>query len=252
MTSPTTAPITQLLADLEATTTAVQNNDWVTAGLYGATAAADVLGAGPDPLSALTTAGFGWMTDFVSFLTAPLETLLGEPGAVSSSSGSLQSTGQNVSELAGSYQQSSGTETPNWSGTAASGYQNTSGELADELRAIGKASAGVSSAMAGASDVIGKAQQIITQLVGEAAGKITPIMTQAMATAPATGGASVAAAVPQCVAIAVQYGQQIAEKMGALLSSSQNLAKLVLAMLKSLQVIDKAITKTTKNSAAAR
>ena len=118
------------------------------------------------------------------------------------------------------------------SGTAATGYQNTATQLADQLRAVGKASTGVSSAITGAGKVVGQTQQVVTQLVDEAAGKINTIMTQAMATAQVTGGASIAAAIPQAVGVATDYGQQIAQKMGALLSSSQNLAALVLVVLR--------------------
>lgn len=243
--------ITQLLSDLESTTTAVQNNDWVTAGLDGATSALDLLGSGSDPLSGIANAGFGFLTELVSFLAAPLKTLAGDPSSVSSSSQGLHGAGQNLSSMAGSYQQSSSSQTSSWSGAAASGYQNTSKQLADELRAIGKASAGVASAMSGASEVIGKATAIITQYVNEATAEINTIMAQAMATAQVTGGASVAAAIPQCVQVAARYGGQIAEKMGVLLSSSQNLAKLVMALLKSLEAVNTAIKQTTANSSKA-
>ncbi|GAA1988655.1 hypothetical protein [Amycolatopsis minnesotensis] len=251
MTAPATAPdagqvdITQTLGDLESTLVAVQGNDWVTAGLSGATTAADLLGSGSDPLSGIVNAGFGWLTGLVDFLAAPLKTLAGDPGSMNSSARDMHGAGQSLASHADSYQQAAGKETGGWSGEAASGYQNTSGKLADQLRAISKASAGVSSAMSGASEVVGQAQRIVTELVGEASGQITTIMTQAMAAAQVTGGASVAAAIPECVRVATQYGGQIAGKMGALLSSGQNLTTLLLAVVKSLEVVDKAITQTT-------
>ncbi|WP_179957088.1 hypothetical protein [Amycolatopsis anabasis] len=258
MTAPTTPPSTQpsqsgggvdvdqLLGDVETTLTAVQSNDWVTAGLSGATSALDLLGSGGgDPLSGIASAGFGFLADLVSFLAEPLNTLAGNPGAVTSNADGLQGAGQGISSHADSYQQAAGKETPGWSGGAASSYQGTAKELAGELRAMSKASTAVSSAMSGAADVVAKAQQIITQYVTEASGKINMIMTQALAAAQATFGASVAAAIPQAVQVATEYGGKIAEKMGALLSSSQNLVKLLLAVVKSLKAINQAITQTT-------
>ncbi|QWF80952.1 WXG100 family type VII secretion target [Amycolatopsis sp. CA-230715] len=242
--------ITQTLGDLDSTLTAVQSEDWVTAGLSGATTAADLLGSGSDPLSGIVNAGFGWLTGLVDFLAAPLKTLAGDPSSMSSSAQDLHGTGKSLSSHADSYQQAATKETGNWSGEAASGYQNTSGKLADQLRAISKASAGVSSAMSGANKVVGQAQQIVTQLVGEASGEINTIMLQAMAAAQVTGGASVAAAIPQCVQVATRYGGQIAEKMGALLSSGQNLTTLLLGVVKALEVVDQAITKTTGKGSA--
>lgn len=258
MTAPSTAQapeqgseqvdITQTLGDLESTLVAVQGEDWVTAGLSGATTAADLLGSGSDPLSGIVNAGFGWLTGLVDFLAAPLKTLAGDPSSMTSSAQDLHGTGKSLSSHADSYQQAAGKETGSWSGEAASGYQHTSGKLADQLRAISTASAGVSSAMSGANKVVGQAQQIVTQLVGEASGEINTIMMQAMAAAQVTGGASVAAAIPQCVEVATRYGGQIAEKMGALLSSGQNLTTLLLGVVKALEVVDKAITKTTGKS----
>lgn len=229
----------QILSDLDATLVAVQKNDWVTAGLDGAATALDVVGS--NPLSGLVNAGFGFLTGLVSFLEAPLKTLSGDSGAVTSSSQGLHGAGQTVSSLAGSYSDAGTKETSGWSGPAASGYQNTASELADGLRTIAKASSGVSSAIEGAGKVVGQAQQIITQLIGEATTQINSIMSEALAAAPATGGASVAAAIPQAVGVAADYGQQIAGKMGALLSSSQNLASLLLVMVRALEAADKAM-----------
>lgn len=229
----------QILSDLDSTLVAVQKNDWVTAGLDGAATALDVVGS--NPLSGLVNAGFGFLTGLVSFLEAPLKTLSGDSGAVTSSSQGLHGAGQTVSSLAGSYSDAGTKETSGWSGPAASGYQNTASELADGLRTIAKASSGVSSAIEGAGKVVGEAQQIITQLIGQATTEINSIMSEALAAAPATGGASVAAAIPHAVGVAANYGQQIAGKMGALLSSSQNLASLLLVIVRALEAADKAM-----------
>lgn len=250
MTTPTSSSstnLTQLLSDLDSATSAVASGDWVSAGLDGVTSLLDV--AGSDPLSAIVNAGFGWVTQFVSFLAAPSQQLQGDSGATSTSAQGSQSAGQSVGSLADSYQQSATTQTSGWSGTAASGYQNTTSDLADELRAIAKATSGVSTAITGAGKVVGQAQQIVGQLVTEASGKINAIMTQATATAQITGGASIAAAIPQVVQVATQYGGQIAQKMGALLSSAQNLASLVLVVLRCLEVANTALSQTTNSTA---
>ena len=247
MTTPTSsANLTQLLSDLDSATSAVASGDWVSAGLDGATSLLDVLGS--DPLSGIVNAGFGWVTQFVSFLAAPSRTLQGDSGVTSTSAQGSQSAGQSVGSLADAYQQAAGTQTSGWSGTAASGYQNTTADLANELRAIAKSTSGVSTAVTGAGKVVGQAQQVVGQLVTEASGKINAIMTQAMATAQITGGASIAAAIPQVVQVATQYGEQIAQKMGALLSSAQNLAALVLVVLRCLEVANTALSQTTSSS----
>lgn len=226
-------------AEVDATIEAVRKEDWVSAGLDGATTALDALAC--DPLSSLADAGFGFLTGLVSFLEEPLKTLSSDPGAVTSPSQSLQGAGETVSSLSGAYAEAGSKEISGWSGAGATRYQNTAATLADGLRTIAKASSGVSSALEGASKVVGQARQIITQLIGEATTQIGTIMSQAFAAAPATGGASVAAAIPQAVGVAAGYGQQIAGKMGALLSSSQNLASLLLVLVRALEAADKVI-----------
>ncbi|HEY4459966.1 MAG TPA: hypothetical protein VGN81_36985, partial [Pseudonocardiaceae bacterium] len=68
--SSTGVNLTQLLSDLDSATSAVAGNDWLSAGLDGASAALDVLGSGSgsDPLSSIVEAGFGLVMPFIQFL----------------------------------------------------------------------------------------------------------------------------------------------------------------------------------------
>jgi uncharacterized protein YukE len=242
------ATTTELLADLTSASDAVQRKDWLSAGLSGAGAALDVLGSAASPLSALGGAGLGWFTQFVSFLEEPLGQLRGNPGSVSSSAQGFDGAGQQVASLARSYRQSTGTETSDWSGSAASAYRNSGAQHADGIAALGQASTTVASAIAGAGEVVAQAIEIVTQLVTEAVAKIIPIMTQAVAAAPATFGQSIAAAIPQCVQIAVEYGQKILEKLAALLASGQNLLKLVQGAQAVVQTVKEVLTQISQQS----
>lgn len=251
MTTPTTASsstgvnLTQLLSDLDSATSAVAGGDWMSAGLDGASAALDLFGSGSDPLSSIVEAGFGLVMPFVQFLKAPLQQLSGDSSSTTSTAQNGQSTGQSVDSIAGNYQQAATTQTSGWSGTAASNYQTSASDLSSELRAIAKSTSGVSSAVTAAAKVVGSTQQQCGALVSDAATKINAIMTPAMASAQITGGASIAAAIPQVVAVATDCGGQIAQKMGALLGSAQNLAALVLVILRCLEAANTALSETT-------
>ncbi len=246
----TSVNLTQLLSDLDSATSAVAGGDWLTGGLDGASAALDLLGSGSDPLSSIVEAGFGIVAPFVQFLQAPLQLLVGDKNATTAGAQQGQTTGQGVDSVAGSYQQAASQQTSGWSGTAASNYQSSAADLANELRAIAKSTSGVSSAVSAAAKVVGSTQQQCGQLVSEAATKINAIMTPAMASAQVTGGASIAAAIPQVVAVATDYGGQIAQKMGALLSSGQNLAALVLVIVRCLEVANTALNETTSGGSS--
>ena len=227
----------QLLADLKSTTQAVQNKDWLSAGLGGASTAVDLLGASSDPLAALTSAGFGMITELIRFLEEPMKQLQGDSSSVSSHAQGLSDTGSQVSSVANDYRQSTGPETSSWSGPAASGYQETSSQHADGVDAVGTASTALASA---GSEVGG--------LISEAVGQIIPLMTQAVAAAPATFGASIAAAIPQAVTIATQYGGQIAQKLGMLLSDSKNLLQLITSVTNGLQAVTQLMSALSKGS----
>ncbi|UJW29528.1 hypothetical protein L3Q67_30410 [Saccharothrix sp. AJ9571] len=233
---------TEVLAELKTTTAAVENGDWVAAGLGGASTALDILEMTGSPLSAISDAGFGWVRGFVSFLEEPLGQLSADPDAISTSSQRFQSAAQSVSAAAGSYREASTAETADWSGSGGTEYRSAAAQLADGLEAAAQASTAASGALAGAGEVVAQARDIVTQLIGEAVARINPIVMQALAAAPATGGASIAAAIPQVVQIAVEYGGKIAEKMGILLSSTENLLKLVHGAVAALDLLDQALT----------
>lgn len=238
----------QLLADLKTTTKAVENHDWVSAGLGGATTALDLLGASQDPLAALTSAGFGMITELVRFLEEPLKQLQGNPDSVSSHSQGMEGSGQQVSSVAEDYRQSAGPETSGWSGSSASSYRDNSSQHADCVEAVGQAGIAMAKAATGAGKVVAKAQQEVGGLISEAVGQIIQLMTQAFAAAQATFGASIAAAIPQAVAIATQYGGQIAQKLGVLLSDSDNLLQLITSVTQGLEAATQLMTKLSEAS----
>ncbi|WP_275295332.1 MULTISPECIES: hypothetical protein [unclassified Amycolatopsis] len=238
----------QLLADLKTTTKAVENHDWVSAGLGGATTALDLLGASQDPLAALTSAGFGMITELVRFLEEPLKQLQGNPDSVSSHSQGMEGGGQQVSSVADDYRQSAGPETSEWSGSSASSYRDNSSQHADCVEAVGQAGIAMAKAATGAGKVVAKAQQEVGGLISEAVGQIIQLMTQAFAAAQATFGASIAAAIPQAVAIATQYGGQIAQKLGVLLSDSDNLLQLITSVTQGLEAATQLMTKLSEAS----
>lgn len=259
MTTPTTTPtttsssstgvnLTQLLGDLDSATSAVAGGDWLSGGLDGAAAALDLLGSGSDPLSSIVEAGFGLVMPFVQFLKEPLQLLAGDAGSTTSTAQRGQDAGSGVDSVAGSYQQAARTQTSGWTGTAASNYQSSAADLATELRAIAKSTTGVSSAVTAAGKVVGSAQQQCGQIVSTAATRINAIMAPAMAAAASTGGMSIATAIPQVVAVATDAGGQVARKMGALLSSAQNLAALVLVIVRCLETANTALTQTTQTT----
>ncbi|WP_181320047.1 WXG100 family type VII secretion target [Saccharothrix carnea] len=241
--SPDAGQIAALLAELRSVSAAVDNKEWLSGGLAGdPDAPLGAMSSTERPLSALDSAGVGFLTPMISFLEEPLGRLRGDPDSVSSGAGEFDSAGRDATSLAEEYRSTAAAETSEWSGQSASDYLKTGTELADGILSIGETALTSSKAMIAAGEVVAKVVTAVTQLIAEAVAKITPIITQALAAAPATFGQSLAVAIPQCVQIAVEYGGKIAGKLAELLASGENLIKLVEAALGVLKVVKEAVS----------
>jgi hypothetical protein len=235
--------INALLAKLRVAKGAVDKKEWLSAELAGGPAVSiDAIGSTGSPLSTLDSSGMGFLTPMVSFLEEPLNQLRGDPSSVSSGASEFDGAGQGGTAVAEEYRSTAGSQTSEWSGQAASDYLNKGIDLADGILSIAETSLTSAKALIGAGEVVAKAVADVTQLITEAVGKIVPIMSQAIAEAPATFGNSIAVAIPQCVQIAVDYAGQIAGKMAALLSSGENLMKLIDGALGVLKIVKQVLT----------
>jgi len=241
-------PARELLVEVTVTTDAVRTKSWLSPEISGSGAPLAVIGSTTSPLSTLDSAGLGWVLPLVRFLDEPLDQLRGDPDPVASGAQGYDSAGKDVTTVADNYRQSTAKDTEGWSGDAASGYREAGGQYADGLAALGESSTTVASALTGAGEVVAQVVDIVTRLVTEAVGKIVPIMSEAVAAAPATFGQSIAAAIPQCVQIAVDAGQQVLGKLAALLSSGQNLLKLVDGAVAVMQVVQKVLSAISQQS----
>ncbi|AXB41343.1 hypothetical protein [Amycolatopsis albispora] len=220
--------INTALADLRIAGESVGNKEWLSGDLAGEPPVSlSMLGSTASPLSALASAGCDFLTPVISFLEEPLGQLRGEPDSVSGPAGQHQQAAQGATTVADDYGSTAANETSEWSGEGKQNYTETVTKLIDGIKTVAEAAATNAKAITAAGEVVAQVVDIVTRLITEAVGKIVPIMTEAIAAAPATFGASIAQAIPQCVAIAVDYGGQIAGKLAALLSSGENLVKLI-------------------------
>lgn len=225
MSAPATdRPDSALLAELATIVAAVRGGDWRSGEISGSSGQLD---ASANPLSGLGGAGLDWFTPFIAFLEEPLHQLRADPDQAASGAEGHTGAGQDIAASADGYRRSAAEETDSWTGESGDGYRQSSAQYADGLSALSQGSDAVGGAISGAAEVVAQVADIVVRLVAEAVGTIVPIMSQAVASAPATFGQSVVAAIPRCVQIAVDAGRQIAGKLAALLSSGENLLKLV-------------------------
>ncbi|MCC8246099.1 WXG100 family type VII secretion target [Saccharothrix luteola] len=241
--------IAALLAELRSVSAAVVSREWVSGGLAGdPDAPIGAMTSTERPLSALDSAGVGFLTPLISFLEEPLDQLRGDPDSVSSRAGEFDSAGQDATSVAEEYRSSAAQETSEWTGQAGTDYLTAGTELADGILSIGETALTSGKALIEAGEVVAKVVAAVTRLITEAIAEITPIITQALAAAPATFGQSLAVAIPQCVQIAVEYGGRIAGKLAELLTSGENLIKLVEGALGVLKVVKEIVSSIGEQS----
>ncbi|MBP2336060.1 uncharacterized protein YukE [Saccharothrix coeruleofusca] len=243
------ARIGDLLTGLRATGEAISGKQWLSDELAGGPAAPlDALGSTERPLSALDEAGFGFLTPLISFLEEPLDRLRGDPDAVAGGAAEFDRAAGEATAVAEEYRSSAGDQTDQWSGSAASDYLRTGTELADGVLSIAETSLTAAKALIGAGEVVAQVVATTTGLIAEAVAEIGPIMAKAVAEAPATFGQSLAVAIPQCVRIAVDCGVRIAAQLAALLTSGENLIKLIEGALGVLGVVKEVLSFISERS----
>jgi uncharacterized protein YukE len=245
MTATTTdaGTIAALLNELRTTTNAITGDEWLSSGLAQTPKAPmSELGSDGKPLQALDSAGVGFLTPMISFLEEPLNELRGDPDGVQQGAGEFQNASKAATTLADEYGAKASSETDGWTGDSAAEYAKTGKELVDGVLSVAETALTNATALIKAGEVVAQVVAEVTRLITEAVGKIVPIMTQAIAAAAVTFGQSIAAAIPQCVQIAVECGGQIATKLGELLTSGENLIKLVEGAQAVLKIVKQAMS----------
>jgi uncharacterized protein YukE len=216
-----------LLTDVKGTVAAIENGDWLSAAGGIANTALDIIGLSGDPLGAISSAGFGWAVEHISFLREPFDALLGDPGSIRSTAATWSSAGSQLVTTAQQYRETSVQQTSQWTGMAADGYRRVSASHADGLEGLAKAGEGLSAAITGAGQVIAEVRKVVMDLIAKAVQKIIMQIIEALSAAWATFGASIAMAVVRIVQTAVSTAQKLLGRIAKLVQSLQKVFQLV-------------------------
>lgn len=228
---------TALLHDVKGTVTAIEQGDWLSAAGGIASTALDVIGISGDPLGAISSAGFGWAVENISFLREPFDVLLGNPESIKSTAATWTAAGTQLAGTATQYRDTSVSETSQWEGAAANGYRSTSANHADSLEAFAQASTGLSAAITGVGQLVAEVRKVVMDLISQAVQKIIMQIIQALAASWATFGASIAAAIVQMVQTAVSTAQKLLGKLMKLLQSMQKVFQLIVKVVQIIKSV---------------
>ncbi len=226
-----------LLGDVKSAVAAIESGDWMGAAGGIAKTALDVIGISADPLSAISSAGFGWAVQHVSFLREPFDMLFGNPQSITSNAASWTSAGSQLTTVAQQYRDASVRETTTWTGTAADGYRAVSQNHANGIEGFAQASQGLSAAITGAGQLVAEIRKVVMDLISQAVNKIIMQIIQALAASWATFGASIATAIVQIVQTAVSTATKLLGKLVKLLQSLQKVFQLVVKLVQIFKTV---------------
>jgi uncharacterized protein YukE len=218
---------TALFNDVQSTSSAIERGDWLSAGSGVLNVAMDVIGLGGDPLGAISSAGFGFLLQHVSFLREPFDALLGDPNAISGSSSGWARACTDLANTAEQYRNATSQQTTNWTGSAGDAYRSVGDTQARNLDSLSKVSKGISDALAGAGKILADARKAVIDMISQACNKIIMIMIEALAEAWGSFGASIAKGIAQSVQTAVSAAQKMLSKIQKLISTLQKIINLV-------------------------
>jgi DNA anti-recombination protein RmuC len=242
VTTTTTTPNAQksgtaLLPDIKGTVAAIESGDWMGAAGGIAQTALDVIGISTDPLGAITSAGFGWAVQHVSFLREPFDMLFGDPASIKANAATWTSAGTQLATTAQQYRDTSVSQTTAWTGAAANSYRATSADHANGIEGFAQASQGLSAAITGAGQLVAEIRKVVMDLISQAVNKIIMQIIQALAASWCTFGASIATAVVQIVQTAVSTAQKLLGKLVKLLQSLQKVFQLVVKLVQIFKTV---------------
>lgn len=216
-----------LYTDVRGTADAIERGDWLQARLGVTNVGMDIVGLGTDPLGAITSAGFGWIIQNISFLREPFDALLGDPNAIVTSAQGWAEASTQLSSAAQRYRTEAREGTTRWTGSAGDAYRSASAVQATNLEALAQVSNGISGALRGAGQALAQIRQAVLDIIDRACQRIIQIIIEALAASWASFGASIAKGILQSVQTAVQAAQQAVQKIQKLITTLQRIIQLV-------------------------
>ncbi|TCO58202.1 hypothetical protein [Actinocrispum wychmicini] len=232
---------TRLLPDIKSTVAAIESGDWMSAAGGIAQTALDVIGISADPLGAISSAGFGWAVQHVSFLRQPFDMLFGNPESIKSNAANWTNAGTQLATTAQRYRETSVAQTSNWTGASADAYRATSANHADGIEGIAQAGKGLSAAITGAGQLVAEIRKLVMDLISKAVNKIIMQIIQALSTSWCSFGASIAMAIVNIVQTAVSTAQKLLGELVKLLQSLQKVFQLVVKLVQIFKTVKAAI-----------
>lgn len=181
----------------------------------GVVAGLDLLSFALNPFKEFIMAGVGWIIEHVDWLREPLETLTGDPAAITA----ISQTWSNISQAfdnAGADMGGLVEQLADWQGEAADAYRSTSTAFSEMLSGTASAAQMVSNCYAAIGVVVATVKAIVLELICEFVSRVIIILLGALASAAMTFGGSIGIGIG--IAMTIESAISTSAKIGAKVS----------------------------------
>ena len=202
----------------------------LTTGVAGVASGLGLLGAAMAPLTALGSAGLGWLIEHVDFLEQALEELTGDPAAIEAQAQTWRNVAKQVRGSAAEYSSTAATLPATWHGEGANSYQGAAGAFDHALQSSADGAEGAASAIETAGVLVGIERGLIRDLISEFVAWLIVEAGIALATSWCSFGASIAVFTGFAVGQGLRLASTIADRLAALSTKLDELSQLVSRM----------------------
>ena len=163
---------TLLLESVNDLATALDNEDWLAAGLAGVGTALDTVAAVSDPLGTLIGAGLGWVMEHLEPLKGWLNDLTGDANAVAGFAATWDNIAAQLDTSASDLERFSQTDLELMSGAGLAAYTLYARDMTAHLRGLSGSSASVGSSLRTCGMVVQIVHDLVRDTLAELSGAI--------------------------------------------------------------------------------
>lgn len=150
----------------------IESGNWAQAALDLGGIGLSVAAAASDPIGFVAGQLFSWMLEHVEPLRGVLHALVGSPEMVKAYSESWENIERELVDVADEYQKKSGSDTERWRSGAGDSYRRKASDTVDLTKSVANSAAGMKSASAKMSEVVGTIRSLVQDLLSSLAGAL--------------------------------------------------------------------------------
>ncbi|MGX7827756.1 WXG100 family type VII secretion target [Actinokineospora sp. 24-640] len=206
---------------------AIDNGDWLEAGIAGTAAGLDALAVIADPFGALLSGAFAWAIEHVDPLPEMLNSLAGNPDVVQSNATTWANVANHMRTTAADMERVVDEDTAPWQGPAVDSYRLLALGEAKLMAAASAAADAVSAAVSGAGIAVSVVRTTVRDLIADAMADIVQWLAKAAVAAVVTVGLATPVLVADVIRLVAKWSSRVSEWLRKIVTTMRKLADIV-------------------------